>query len=83
MIGGNGSVADSQSFYLMKSYIVLLLITMYAATDLFRNMMMRTRRKKVRLLVNFVSPMIVIAVLAACTALMSYNGVSEMLLLRL
>ena len=83
MIGGNGSVADSQSFYLMKSYIVLLLITMYAATDLFRNMMMRTRRKKVRLLVNFVSPMIVIALLAACTALMSYNGVSEMLLLRL
>ena len=27
--------------------------------------------------------LIVIAVLAACTALMSYNGVSEMLLLRL
>ena len=83
MIGVNGKFADSQSFYLMKSYIVLLLMSMYAATDLFRNMMMRTKRKKVKNFVTMVSPVCVIIALAVCTALMSYNGSSEMLLLKL
>ena len=83
MIGVNGKFADSQSFYLMKSYIVLLLISMYAATDIFRNMMMRTKRKKVKNFVTMVSPLCVIIALAVCTALMSYNGSSEMLLLKL
>jgi alginate O-acetyltransferase complex protein AlgI len=83
MTGFNGSFADSQSFYLLKSYIVLLLITMYGATDLFRNMMMRTKRKKVKMIVNIVTPAVVIITLAVCTALMSYSGSSDMILLKL
>ncbi len=83
MIGGNGSFADSQSFYLLKSYIVMLLVSMYAATDLFRNMMLRTGRKKVKAFVNAVTPLIVVLALAVCTALMSYDGSSDMILLKL
>ena len=83
MTGWNGSFADSQAFYLLKSYIVLLLLTMYGATDLFRNMMLRTKRYKVKSFVNAVTPVIVLVTLAACTALMSYSGSSEMILLKL
>jgi alginate O-acetyltransferase complex protein AlgI len=56
---------------------------MYGATDLFRNMMLRTKRKKVKSFVNAVTPVIVLVTLAACTALMSYSGSSEMILLKL
>jgi alginate O-acetyltransferase complex protein AlgI len=56
---------------------------MYGATDLFRNMMMRTKRKKVKMIVNIVTPAVVIITLAVCTALMSYSGSSDMILLKL
>ena len=83
MIGGNGSIADSQAFYLMKSYIVLLLLAMYASTDLFRNMMLRSGKKKLKMAVNIASPIMAAVLLIICTALISYSGSSEMLLLRL
>ena len=83
MVGGNGEIADVQAFYLLKSYVVLLLVTMYAATDLFRNMMMRSGKSKVRIAVAAASPLIAVAVLLLCTSLISYSGSSDMLLIRL
>ena len=83
MIGGNGSIADTQAFYLMKSYIVLILLAMYASTDLFRNMMIRSGKKKLKIAVNIASPITTALLLVVCTALISYSGSSEMLLLRL
>ncbi|MBP5378200.1 MAG: hypothetical protein J6Y64_01505, partial [Ruminococcus sp.] len=44
MLCGNGVIADGQAFYLLKSYIVMLLASIYAASDLFRNMMTRSGR---------------------------------------
>lgn len=83
MIGGNATIADSQAFYLTKSYIVLILLAMYASTDLFRNMMTRSGKKKLKIALNIVSPIMVTVLLIICTALLSYSGSSEMLLLTL
>lgn len=83
MIGGNGMIFDSQGFYLFKSYIALLLITVYASTNLFRNMLNRSRKSRLNSFVMTVSPFIVVFTLLVCTALISYSGSSEMLLIEL
>lgn len=83
MIGGNRIMADSLSLYLMKSYILILLISMYAATDLFRNLMMRSGRSRVRTVFTVISPLVVLAVMILCTILISYRGSSGMILLKM
>ena len=83
MIGGNGVLADTQFFYLVKSYIVLLLITMYASTSLFRNMMIRSGKARIKTAIAVASPFIAAAALIICTALISYSGSSGMLLINL
>ncbi|SEH62611.1 alginate O-acetyltransferase complex protein AlgI [Ruminococcus flavefaciens] len=83
MLGGNGMIADAKFFYLVKSYIVLILITMYASTSLFRNMMIRSGKAKIRSIIAVASPLIAVATLIICTALISYSGSSDMLLIYL
>lgn len=83
MAGGNGVLADSDSFYLIKSYIVLLLVTMYASTDLFRNLMTRSGKNRIKAAIMAVSPVLVLAVLVLCTAFISYGGSSHMILMKL
>ena len=83
MIGGGHGFADAFSLYLLKSYIVVLLITMYASTDLFRNMIMRSGRSALKTAVTVVTPVAVLGLLIVCTALISYGGISEMLLIKL
>ncbi|MBQ8348730.1 MAG: hypothetical protein IJY19_03670 [Ruminococcus sp.] len=83
MLGGNRAFADSLSFYFIKSYIVILLISVYAATSLFRNLMIRSGRTWIRNAVVIVSPAIVMAFMIICTIMISYSGSSEMILLRL
>ena len=83
MLGGNGVIADAKFFYLLKSYIVLLLITMYASTSLFRNMMVRSGKVKIHNIIAVASPLIAVATLIICTALISYSGSSDMLLIYL
>ena len=83
MLGGNGVIADGQAFYLLKSYIVMLLASIYAASDLFRNMMTRSGRKKVKTVITAASTLVVLAALIICTALLSYSGSSEMLIMKL
>ena len=83
MIGGGGGFADAFSLYLLKSYVVVLLVSMYAATDLFRNMLMRSGKNPVRMVTTAASPVIVLGLLVLCTALISYSGSSEMILMKL
>ncbi|MBP5578858.1 MAG: hypothetical protein J6X56_05170 [Ruminococcus sp.] len=83
MLCGNGVIADGQAFYLLKSYIVMLLASIYAASDLFRNMMTRSGRKKVKTVITAASTLVVLAALIICTALLSYSGSSEMLIMKL
>ena len=83
LIGGNGSFTDDQSFYLLKYYLVLILISAYSATDLFRNMIRRMEKTRAKSVIYVLSPIVMLAVLAVCTALISYSGSSDRLLLRL
>ena len=63
--------------------IVLILLAMYASTDLFRNLMVRTGKSKIKVCLTLVSPLMVIILLIICTALISYSGSSETLLMKL
>lgn len=83
MISGNGAIADTQAFYLLKSYVVLLLVTMYAATDLLRNVMTRSEKSRIKSFLTAVTPLVVLAGLIVCTALLSYSGSSDMLIIKL
>ena len=83
MIGGSNVLADSMTLYLIKSYIVLLLICMYASTDLFKNMMMRSGRTRLKAALGAAEPAVVLILLILCTALMSYYGSSDTLIIRL
>ena len=83
MIGGNRSLTDSMTMYLLRSYLVVLLVTMYASTDLFRNMLVRSRKKVLRRLFFAASPVVTVLLLALCTALISSEGSSAVQLLRL
>lgn len=83
MIGGNNNIADNVSFYLLKSYIVVLLVSTYAATDLFRNLIERSKKRVINITVGILSPVCMVLLLAVCTAVISYSGSSEMLLLKL
>lgn len=77
MFGGNNNLTDPAAFYLLKSYVAVLLVGIYVSTDLFRNLVERTGKNKMRKVVEFTSPIIIPALLAICTALISYNGASE------
>ena len=83
MIGGNRSLTDGLTVYLLRSYLVVLLVTMYASTDLFRNMLVRSRKQLLRKLFSALTPAVMVLLLAVCTALMSSSGSSCMQLLRL
>ena len=83
MTGSSRELADSLSVYLLRSYSVLLLVAMYASSDLFRTMLLRAGSVRLRSVLTGARPVTVLLMLIACTALMSYSGTSEMILLRL
>ncbi|MBR6386591.1 MAG: MBOAT family protein [Ruminococcus sp.] len=83
MFGGNRLFADSISIYFFKSYVVLLLLSMYASTDLFRNMILRSGKSKLKTAFSVISPVIAVLLLIVCTALISYRGVSDMIPIKL
>ncbi|MBR3760936.1 MAG: hypothetical protein IKK47_08135 [Ruminococcus sp.] len=83
MIGGNRVLADSQSLYLLKSYVLILIVSIYTAASFFRNIIVRSRMKKVQNIITALSPVIVISMMILCTVLISYRGSSEILLLKM
>lgn len=80
---GRESIADRFAFYLVKSYIVVLLISIYASTDLFRNMMIRSGRSRIRSAFAVISPLVVLLLFIACTAMIMYGGSSVIMLMKL
>lgn len=77
MFGGNNNLTDPAAFYLLKSYIAVLLVGIYVSTDLFRNLVERAGKTKMKKIAEFTSPIVIPALLAICTALISYSGASE------
>jgi alginate O-acetyltransferase complex protein AlgI len=80
LIGGNNNIVDSTSLYLFKAYVVILLVCAYASTDMFRNLVEKSKRRWISATVNFLTPAVMIGMLLLCTTAMSYGGVSEMML---
>lgn len=83
MLGGNRSLADSVSLYLLKSYFIVLLVCMYAATDLFRNVGGRLSKTKIRYAFEAAVPLVMLIILLVCTALISFSGSSGTMLIML
>lgn len=83
MVGGNNNLADQSGLYLLKSYAVILIVSMLASADLFRRFTSRSPRKPMRYVTNILSPVISILFLIICTALISYSGTAEMILIHL
>lgn len=83
MVGGNNNIADSVSLYLLKYYAVLLLAGAYGATDLFRNLIIKSKKIKLRRAMEIISPVCWLALLIICTALISYSGISETFMLKM
>lgn len=83
MIGGNRVIADSLTAYLLKSYIIVLLVAVYASTDLFRNTISRINRTRLRFVTFIISPVLTVILFAVCTAMISYTGSSENILIQL
>lgn len=83
MIGGNRIIADSLTAYLCKSYIIVLIVAVYASTDLFRNTINRINRTPFRFVMLIISPVLTVILFAVCTAMISYTGSSENILIQL
>ncbi|MBQ6181395.1 MAG: hypothetical protein IJK31_06880 [Ruminococcus sp.] len=83
MLGGNKMFADSLGFYLFRYYVVILLVAMYASTDLFRNMLIRSGKTRFRTVIAASAPLIVLAFAVLCTILLSYSGSSGMIIMKL
>lgn len=83
MAGGSGILADSVTAYLFRSYIAVFLIAVYASTDLFKNMITRIKKSRYGFVLTVISPVAVLALLVICTAMMSYSGRSDDMIIRL
>ena len=80
---GTGGFADAQSWYFIRTYAWLIIICRFAATDLFRKLLLFISRKKHTKAVFAVTPVVTVALLILCTAFLADRGSSEMLLLKL
>jgi hypothetical protein len=74
MFGGNGNLADSAAAYMLKYYIVIILIAVYASTDLFRNTAARIKNSRFSGVLTVLTPVSSAVLLILCTALMSFIG---------
>lgn len=83
MFGGNGNLADSFSVYLLKYYIVILLVAAYGSTDLFKNTLARVKDTKFGWIISVFTPVTVLVLLLASTALMAYSGQSDSMIIML
>lgn len=83
MIGGTRLIADSLTFYLLRSYLAVLLITIYGATDLSRTMLLRAEKTRFSGVIWALRPAAVVLMLALCTAFIATGGSSGEMIIRL
>ncbi len=69
LFGGAGAVAGVQSLYYLKSYAVVLLLAVLGATPLPKRLLVRLRKNRVcGVLLDVLEPIVLVALLALCTA---------------
>lgn len=83
MLGGSKMLADSLSGYLLKSYIIILIVSIYASTSMFMGLMLRSGKTRIHSALNIISPIILMALMAICSIMISYSGSSDAVILKL
>lgn len=83
MFGGNGNLADSAAAHMLKYNIVIILLAIYASTDLFRNTISRVKESRFKGILAVLTPVVSAVLLLICTALMSFSGQSESMIMML
>ena len=83
MLGGNKIFADSITLYLLKYYIIMLLVCMYFSTNLFKNLLIRSDRTRLKSIILLLSPVLTVVSFIICTIFISYSGSSEIFLLKI
>ena len=69
LFGGAGAVAGVQSLYYLKSYAVVLLLAVLGTTPLPKRLLARLRKNRVcGVLLDVLEPIVLVALLALCTA---------------
>ncbi len=83
MLGFGSSLADQYGIYFFTSYIALLLICMYIASGLFRDIVDRIGKTSVGKAISYIIPLFDAALLVLCLASMLYTETPQMLWLEL
>ena len=60
--------AGKESIYYLKNNLVLLIISVIAATPLMKNAVNKLKEKKVGKVVNILEPIVILGLLVICTA---------------
>lgn len=84
LFGANGEVwMNSYTFYYLKSYFVILIIGLIGATPFLKNKINRLKEKeKVRKVVNFLEPIVLVCLLIFVTAYLVDNSYNPFLYFR-
>ena len=80
---GTGGFADSQSWFFIRSYAVVLILCIFFASSLGHKLLLAASRNKYTNKVFVLTPFIAAAMLVICTAFLTDSGTSEMLLIKL
>ncbi len=80
---GRYGLADSLSIYLLRKYIPIIILSLFASTDLFGKLMKKAEKNKhTGKAVLIFTPAVILGLLAVCTVLISADGYSEMIQFR-
>lgn len=77
LLGGNNILTDSLSSYLLSSYTVIILVGAVLAAGIIPRLINKSRKKAVKIVYELFTPVFVTALLLICTALITYSGVSQ------
>ncbi|MBQ9956895.1 MAG: MBOAT family protein [Ruminococcus sp.] len=77
LLGGNNILTDSLSSYLLSSYTVIIFVGIIISTGAVPRLINKSRKKAVRVVYELFTPVFVTALLLICTALITYSGVSQ------
>ena len=74
MLGVNG-IADSTGIYLLRYYIVILLVAAYASCKLYKNVLERLRKShRITVILDIATTIVSVALLIVCTTFMLHNN---------
>ena len=64
----NIPLVDSETLYYFNSYLVILVIAMIGATPLLKNVLMKLKTTKLRIVLDILEPIVYLGLLILCTA---------------